>query len=50
MLCQKNYKRKAWKSAYKSPVSKRNIRVDLGDFGAKRENLHTGSVFHAEED
>ena len=33
-----------------SPVSKRNKSTDLGDFGAKPENLHTGSVFCAEED
>ena len=33
-----------------SPVSKRKKSTDLGDFGAKPENLHTGSVFCAEED
>ena len=33
-----------------SPVSKRDKSSDLGDFGAKPENLHTGSVFCAEED
>ena len=33
-----------------SPVSKRNKSTDLGDFGAKPKNLHTGSVFCAEED
>ena len=33
-----------------SPVSKRNKSSDLGDFGAKPQNLHTGSVFCAEED
>ena len=33
-----------------SPVSIRNKSTDLGDFGAKPENLHTGSVLCAEED
>ena len=33
-----------------SPVSKRNKRIDLGILGKKLENLHTGSVFRAEED
>ena len=40
----------AWGYLGHSPVSKRNKSTDLGDFGAKPANLHTGSVFCAEED
>ena len=33
-----------------SPVSKRKKKKELGKSGKRRENLHTGSVFCAEQD
>ena len=33
-----------------SPVSKRKKKKELGKSGKRRENLHTGSVFRAEQD
>ena len=35
---------------HNSPVSKRKKKKELGKSGKRRENLHTGSVFRAEQD
>ena len=38
------------RTSWNSPVSKRKKKKELGKSGKRRENLHTGSVFRAEQD